>query len=254
MWPNHRNVHSAEVTNGSQVSGIGPGTDEHTWQAKDAFVINATGQIVDAMLSGKVMNVCEDDSKTKMSDGAQRHTKRWARHCMETAFQWQDTRLFMKRKMIPCYRGWIAEWTGRRRSTHVDSFFFPKPSGFAALPNDNGSHSRPNLAHTTNAAMSTPQKSGSQRQSKHQQLSAKEKNGKEKCGTCRRRCNGWPAVRDPGPCGRFASNLLDRVMVFGQPWGLLVWIVFIFCIFFNCPSSSGVGIYGLGAMCGLLGF
>lgn len=53
-----------------------PDTDKHTQQAEDAFVITAAGQIVDAMLSGKVMNVCEDDSKIKMSDAAQRKTHR----------------------------------------------------------------------------------------------------------------------------------------------------------------------------------
>lgn len=134
-----------------------------------------------------------------------RDTKRWERRRIKTAFSRQDMRLFAKHKMIPRRRGWMAK---RRRSTHLEynSFLFPGPSGFAALPGDNGSHSRANLAHTTNTAMSTPVQSGSRRQSKHQQLSAKEKIWKEKHGTCRRRCNVRPVVGDTKPASRFAPR------------------------------------------------
>lgn len=89
--------------------------------------------------------------------------------------------------------------TERRRSTLLEynSFIFPRPSSFAAVPDDNGSQLRPNLAHTTNTAVSRPLHSGSRRQSKHQHLSAKEK--KKSMENV-----GKPAVRDKGPDSRFA--------------------------------------------------
>lgn len=156
----------------------------------------------------------------------------------------------MKHKMIPCHRGWIAKRTGRRRSTHLEynSFFFPMPSGFAALPDDNGSHSRPNLAQTTNTAMSTPLQPGSRRQSKHQQLSAKEKKGKEKCGTCRRTVGLLLETQGP------AAGLHWRQLAW-RGCGVGTTLAFTdFFYFFIVPLVQRWAKYGPVAIFGLLSF
>lgn len=59
---------------------------------------------------------------------------------------------------------------------------------------------------------------GSRRQSKHQLLSANEKNRKEKEKKSMVHVgNGWPVLRDTKPGSRFApqSNLGDEVMALG---------------------------------------
>lgn len=155
------------------------GTDKHTEQPKRHLP-----WLQLAMLSGKVMNVSGDDSKIRMSAAAQRHTERWARLCTKTASSMTRYAVVYEAQNESTSPGMNGQEprTGRRRSTHLEynSLLFPRPSGFAALPNNKWAHSSPNLAHTTNTAMSPPLQLGSRRQSKHQQLAAKEKKEKKR--------------------------------------------------------------------------